>query len=92
MAMIDKVKPRIGIFYSEASKDTEIRQMIAGAQAFLISGGWPAEDFEAESAEAVEAVVLYCKMAQNVDPAEMKIHPVLISMIANARARGTVTE
>ena len=31
MALLDDVKPRIGVFYSEANKDVEVQGMISGA-------------------------------------------------------------
>ncbi len=85
MALIDIVKPRLGIFYSEEGKDTEIKQMISGALAFFKGAGW---DIKAPCSKplAVEAIVLYCKMAQSTDPAALTNHPVLISMIAQGRS------
>lgn len=34
----------------------------------------------------IEAITLYCKMAQSTDPSLLTNHPVLISMIAQGRA------
>lgn len=85
MALIDTVKPRIGVFYSDASKDTEVQSMIDGAVAYFSGAGWSI-DSASPSALAVEAVVLYCKMAQSTDPALLTNHPVLVSFIAQGRA------
>lgn len=83
MALIDNVKPRLGIFYSDPSKDIEIQGMIAGAKAYFKGAGWNASDTDPLT---VEAVTLYCKMAQSTDPAQLQIHPVLLSFIAQGRA------
>lgn len=87
MAILDKIKNKLGIYYSEANKDAEITDIINGAKAFLESAGWPAADL-AENTEkplAIEAISIYAKMAINTDPAEMRMNPVLLSMIAQAR-------
>ena len=83
MALLDDIKPRLGVFYSDANKDAEIQQMIDGATAYFRGAGW---DITTPDALAVEAVVLYCKMAQSTDPAQLINHPVLLSYIAQGRA------
>lgn len=84
MALLEKVKPRIGVFYSEANKDNEIQTMINGAISYFKGAGWNIST-SAPSDLAVEAVTLYCKMAQSTDPSLLTNHPVLISFIAQAR-------
>ena len=83
MALIDDVKPRLGVYYSDANKDAEIQGMIDGATAYFRGAGW---DISTPDPLAVEAVVLYCKMAQSTDPAQLMNHPVLLSFIAQGRA------
>lgn len=85
MALIDKVKPRIGIFYSDSAKDAEVQSMIDGAVAYFRGAGWDIIP-SVPSALAVEAIVLFCKMAQSTDPAALTNHPVLLSFIAQGRA------
>ena len=85
MALIDKVKPRIGVFYSDNTKDAEVQSMIDGAVGYFKGAGWNI-DPALPSATAVEAVILYCKMAQSTDPAALTNHPVLISFAAQGRA------
>ena len=85
MALIDQVKHRIGVFYSDNTKDAEVRSMIDGAVGYFKGAGWDI-DSASPSALAVEAVVLYCKMAQSTDPASLTNHPVLISFLAQGRA------
>lgn len=85
MTLLEIIKPRIGVFYSEANKDLEILSMIEGALEYFKGAGWEIST-AAPSALAVEAVVLYCKMAQSTDPSLVTNHPVLISMIAQGRA------
>ena len=83
MALIDDVRPRLGVFYSDATKDAEIQGMIDGAIQYFKGAGW---DISTPDALATEAVVIYCKMAQSTDPAQLINHPVLLSMIAQGRA------
>ena len=138
MALLNDVKPRLGVFYSETTKDTEIQGMIDGATQYFKAAGWDftallaslteieaelAEDQDAlETLEAVEeptaeqvaqiaaleiaiaentaalaeiniqlavpkeGIILYCKMAQSTDPAQLTNHPVLIAFVAQGRA------
>lgn len=87
MAILDKVKNKLGIYYSEANKDAEITDIINGAKAYLEYAGWPAADLveDNETPLAVEAISIYAKMAVNTDPIELRQNPVLVSMIAQAR-------
>lgn len=89
MAILNDVKQALGIFYSETNKDTEISNIIAGAKAFLLKGGWPSADLaaNAETPEAKQAIIIFAKMAINTDPSEMKMNPMLIAMIAQARMK-----
>ena len=82
MALLEIVKIRLGVFYSEANKDSEVQQMIDGATAYFKGAGW---DISTPSPLSTEAIVLYCKMAQNTDPTLLTNHPVLISFIAQNR-------
>lgn len=82
MGLLDDVKIRLGVFYSEANKDAEIMQMISGAESYFKGAGW---DVSTPSALSTEAIVLYCKMAQSTDPSQLTNHPVLISFIAQNR-------
>mgnify|MGYP000896142603 CR=1 FL=1 len=88
MALIDSVRPRIGVFYSTPEKDLEVQGMIDGALGIFRAGGWVINP-ASPSPEAVEAVVLYCKMAQSTDPAQLTNHPVIVSLIAQGRAEDT---
>lgn len=85
MTLLNDVKPRIGVFYSDANKDLEVQNMIDGAVEYFKGAGWDI-DSASPSNLAVEAVVLYCKMAQSTDPAQLVNHPVLLSFIAQGRA------
>ena len=40
MALLNDVKPRLGVFYSDANKDAEIQKMIDAAQAYFKGAGW----------------------------------------------------
>lgn len=84
MTLLNDVKPRLGVFYSEASKDLEIQNMIDGAIEYFKGAGWNI-DSSSPSHLATEAVILYCKMVQSTDPSQLTNHPVLISFIAQNR-------
>lgn len=93
MAILNDVKQSLGIFYDEPTKNAEISGIIAGAKAFLIQSGWPTSDLTADSETdlAKQAIIVYAKMAVNTDPTEMRMNPVLVAMIAQARAVPTET-
>ena len=88
MAILNDVKQALGVFYSEVNKDFEIEQMIAGAKDFLLKAGWPSEDLaeDAETPTAKQAIIIWAKMSVNTDPNEMRMNPMLIALIAQARA------
>lgn len=85
MTLLEKVKPRLGVFYSDPYKDLEMQSMIDGAIEYFKGAGWEINP-SSPSNLAVEAIILYCKMAQSTDPAMLANHPVLISFIAQGRA------
>lgn len=89
MALIDDVKRRLGVFYSEANKDAEVQGMINAAIEYFKGAGWDISS-SAPSSLAVEAIALFCKMAQSTEVADFINHPVLISFIAQGRAEVVV--
>lgn len=85
MTLLNDVRPRVGVYYSDINKDYEVQSMIEGALAYFEGAGWVISP-TLPSPLAVEAVILYCKMAQSTDPSLLTNHPVLISFIAQGRA------
>ncbi|MPM44574.1 hypothetical protein SDC9_91253 [bioreactor metagenome] len=85
MALLDKVKRRLGISYSDPEKNKEINDMIDEARQFFKGAGWDIETTPNQSA-AAGAVILYCKMAQSTDPAQLIHHPVMVAFIVQGRA------
>ncbi len=87
MAILNDVKQALGIYYTEPIKDMEIKTLIKGAKDFLHSAGVPSADLaeDSETPLVVQMIITYAKMAVNTDPGEMKLNPVLVSMIAQAR-------
>ena len=92
MALLDTVKQALGIYYSETTKDAEISNIIAGAKAFLLGAGVPSSDLadNAETELVKQMVIIYAKMAVNTDPTEMRLNPVLVAMITQARNQAEV--
>lgn len=91
MTLLNDVRPRVGVYYSDVNKDLEVQSMIDGALAYFEGAGWIISTL-APTPLAVEAVILYCKMAQSTDPSLLTNHPVLISFIAQGRAVVPVVE
>lgn len=85
MTLLEKVKPRIGVFYSEINKDNEVQSIIDGALMYFEGAGWNI-DPSSPSPLAVEALVLYCKMAHPTSAFQITNHPVLTSLIAQGRS------
>lgn len=83
--MLNNVKPRLGIYYSDTNKDNEILQMTDAALTYFNGAGWEISHSD-PSPLAIEAVTLFVKMAQSTDPKDLYNHPVLTSMIAQGRA------
>ena len=81
--MLEAVKQALGIYYSDAKKDADVQRMIDGAALYFKNAGW---DISTPDAVAVEAVALYCKMAQSTDPSAFINHPVLINFISQGRS------
>lgn len=81
--LLESVKQRIGIFYTDTNKDAEVQGMIDAAQEYFKGAGW--DITTSPSPLAVEAIALFCKMAQSTDPAQLTNHPVLLSFIAQGR-------
>lgn len=138
MPLLAAIKPRLGVYYTDEVKDSELRQLINGAVAYFKGAGWDLTsllstleeqqalkaELEAELADLeaikepspaeeerigelaeeiagavsavnattkslalpVEAVTLYCKMAEPTSAFQMTNHPVLTSMIAQGRS------
>ena len=84
MALIDDVKPRIGIYYTDATKDIEVQGIINGALSFYKNAGWII-DTDDYTSVAVDAIVLYSKMSMSSDPAQLSMHPVMLAYIAQNR-------
>ena len=63
MTLLENVKNRLGVFYSETNKDAEIKQIINGATKYFKGAGW---DFTAllSSKEAKETLVNNLKIAE----------------------------
>ena len=85
MALLDDIKLGLGVFYSDINKEKDVQRMINGAIAYFKGGGWIIDPV-APSALAIDAIIVYCKMAQSTDPTLLINHPVLISYIAQSRA------
>ena len=92
MAILNDVKTALSVYYSEVNNDAEISNIIAGAKAFMINAGWPSADLaaDAETPDAKQAIIIYAKQAFNTDPSEMKLNPMFVAMIAQARLKKTV--
>ncbi len=84
MTVLEAVKIKRGIFYSDPIKDAEIEQNIEAAKLFFKSSGW---DVDTPNALAIEAIALFCKISENTDPSLINSNPVLISYITQGRMK-----
>lgn len=88
MALIDIVRPRLGIYYTDPAKDAEISQLIAEAKADLKSSGWPPEELAEgnESQQAVTAICTHCLRAwDEID--DEKARRILVGLQTKAEFR-----
>lgn len=90
MALLDIVRQRMSIYYSDPAKDAEIQQLIEEAKADLISSGWPESEMEDGSEEgmAVTAVCVHCLLAVG-DIDEARAVRILTGLQTKASLRGT---
>lgn len=87
MAILDDVKRRVGVLYSDPNKDRELTLMIEGARQYFAGAGWKIRPGY-ETPIDVEALSLYVKMAQNMDAQTLTNHPIMTAFIAQNRAGG----
>ena len=88
MTLLEQVRPHIGVFYSDPHKVIVVQDLIDGAIGYFKGAGW--DIGPVPSPEAVNAIILYCKMAHSTDPAQFNLnHPSLIAAIAQGRAGGS---
>ena len=87
MSALSDIKNRLHIYYSDPHKDAELQSYIAEAKSYMINAGCSPSFFAdgAETPEALGAIALYVKMVENSDAAQMRNHPVLISLISQMR-------
>lgn len=85
MTLLEIIKPRLGVFYSEENKNNEIQGMINGALDYFDGAGWKINP-SSPTPLAIEAITLYCKMASPTSAFQLTNHPVLTSMIAQGRS------
>lgn len=88
MALIDIVRQRMGIYYSDTTKDAEIQQLIDEAKADLVSSGWPEAEMEAGSEKemAITAICVHCQLAAG-DIDEARAVKILIGLQTKASLR-----
>ncbi len=83
--MLETIKNRLGIYYSDTNKDNEVLSIVDAALTYFNGAGWEVSHSD-PSPLAIEALVLYAKMVQSTDVKDLYNHPVLTSMIAQGRA------
>ena len=86
--MIDIVRQRMGIYYSEANKDAEIAQLILEAKADFESSGWPSGELldGNESLQAQTAIIIHCLRAVG-DIDDAKAEKILLGLQTKASFR-----
>lgn len=82
-SVLRKVKSRLGVYYSTPEKDAEVSQIIGEAFAFMLNAGWYGELVDDDL--TIGAIVIYAKMAQQIEPNAMLHNPIFINMILQSR-------
>lgn len=80
MEVLSEVKARMGKFYDDPIEDATLSSMIASCRAYMMGGGVSAETLDT-SPLAIDAYVLWARMAENTDPKAMINHPVIVALI-----------
>lgn len=83
MGLLETVKLRLGILYTDPLKDSEIQSIIDGAKEDMKLSG--VESSQLESPLAVENIIIYAKMAQLNLATDFTLHPVYISNLVKLR-------
>ena len=84
MDLLNIVKIRLGIFFSNEIIDADIQSMITECKEFLINGGATKEQVEASSL-TISACSLWCKMSRNSNADTITNHPVLTNYVVQIR-------
>ena len=87
---LNKIKLLLGITYEDPIKDEEIKILIESAKLFLLNAGWHKRNIE--NAQSVIAIVVYIKMAQNIDIINFINHPVITNLIMQNQAEQSEVE
>jgi hypothetical protein len=82
MSILEKVKLRLGITYTDPLKDMELQSIIDGCIADMRASGVPFE--KVLSPLAVENIIIYVR--QQLDTNAQTINPVYLSNIIKLRA------
>lgn len=80
MDVLSEVKARMNKFYDDQVEDATLYSMIKSCRAYMMGGGVPAEALDT-SPLAIDAYVLWARMAENSDPRAMVNHPVIVAII-----------
>ena len=80
MALIDDIKQRINVFYSEVNNDAKIQGMIDEAKLFLKGAGWDVGS--APNAEAIGIIARYVLHVDRTEPTSPTNDPHIVSAIA----------
>lgn len=83
MTLLDQVKYGIGVYYSDAFKDIEIQRMIDACKMDMKEAG--VDDSLLESPLAVDTIILYCKLSQNLHYENINTNQVYIANVSKLR-------
>ena len=81
--VLNSVKYRAGIFYSDEMRDEDVKSQIRSCQQYLKNAG--IQDFALQTDLAVSAYALWYKMQLGTNTLDFTGHPALISIILQLR-------
>jgi hypothetical protein len=86
---ISTIQKRIGAVYLTDDQKAYLTGMIEAAEAIMKDAGWPEADLE--TPKGIEAIAIYVKMSLDTDANAMKINPVWLALVGQARGSSDST-
>ena len=81
--VLNIVKYRAGVLYSDPAMDLVFQSMIQSCRQYLRNAG--VAEYNLETALAVDAYALWCKMQMGSDIKEFCNHPMLVNLVCQLR-------
>ena len=80
MTLLEIIKPRIGVFYSEENKDREIQSMVNGAIQYFKGAGWDFSTLLLSLSEKNEELKELQELEESTTEIKLEIADILIEL------------